>query len=715
MPRSAPGTAAIRSPSSYGPPRGWRLRIEQPPHKSVLLDDTNTCRLRFEDLLMVASQILSEWRAMDASFRTSGIRAGSLFGALVMLCTLVVVAGESPHIASAAPVGVNSPAKFNAIQPCRLLDTREAAYGGAPVNLQNVTVAVAGRCEVPAEATSASITVTVTDTVGPGHIRATPAGETRLETSVLNWVRSHTIIANSTIVKLGSGAVDLYVQGHTHLVVDVNGYFTSADASAEGRLVAVAPRRVLDTRVAHLGENLDANIPAYGPWAPGAANRVPLPSGVPADAVAVSINLTTTESPGSGFFTAYKPGSSTRPNASSLNTDLPGQIRAAGMIVPVTADGFMLYSHAGGHVIIDINGYFTGPSADTASTGLFVSHNPTRVLDTRSGEPIYSGGSIRVDTTDLTGDVMATVTNVTMTETVGAGFVTAFPARNTLPVVSSLNTDAERATIANMAVVSTSNLGINYFAMRMTHLVVDVSGYFTGSPFASDNQFVEQNTRPRFTETRLIGHSVNGQPITAYRMGTPGGKTVVAIAAIHGDEWGSQAVTQYLLDSATIPDGLDVWVIPSANPDGRSSDRRTNANLVDLNRNFATGNWAYAGRGTEKYSGPWAASEPETLALQHFILSVQPKVVVWWHQVGNHVDDNKSVANYSLLLRFAVLTGMAVRDTPCNPNPCRGTATAFVNQNVAGATSFVVELPFLVAPTMAQRQALALLHIGQLS
>lgn len=211
--------------------------------------------------------------------------------------------------------------------------------------------------------------------------------------------------------------------------------------------------------------------------------------------------------------------------------------------------------------------------------------------------------------------------------------------------------------------------------------------------------------------TKVIGYSVKGKPITAYRLGTPGGKPVIAIAAIHGDEQGTVLVPWELMNMS-IPEGLDVWVVLVANPDGFAVNRRQNENLVDLNRNFDNTDWRRRGRGTEKWSGEYAASEPETVALQEFILEIQPKVVVWWHQVNRMVDNNPGVANRSLLKLYSQLTGWPIRTANCAPMPCRGTATGFVNSHVQGSTSFVVELPSRVTTEMARSHAEAFLWVS---
>ena len=71
------------------------------------------------------------------------------------------------------------------------------------------------------------------------------------------------------------------------------------------------------------------------------------PAGVPADAVAVVVNITATET-GVGFWTAFPLGQS-RPNASNLNIDTPGQTRAGQAIVLLSGmPAFNVFSMGGG-------------------------------------------------------------------------------------------------------------------------------------------------------------------------------------------------------------------------------------------------------------------------------------------------------------------------------------------------------------------------------
>ncbi|MEP7115578.1 MAG: M14 family zinc carboxypeptidase [Ilumatobacteraceae bacterium] len=215
---------------------------------------------------------------------------------------------------------------------------------------------------------------------------------------------------------------------------------------------------------------------------------------------------------------------------------------------------------------------------------------------------------------------------------------------------------------------------------------------------------------PAITEERVIGQSVQGRDITAYRIGDPKGRPVLLIGVIHGDEAKGYGITQ-LIRTMSTPPGIDLWIIDSINPDGQAADSRYNANGVDLNRNVSY-NWTYIPKvGADgEYSGEAAADQPETQALESFVREIKPSITVFWHQDADRVSPGG--ANRDIPLRFAELVGLSAASTPCTGG-CTGTFTQYINHTIKGGTAFIVELPGNdeVTPAMVKLHAESILKV----
>lgn len=216
--------------------------------------------------------------------------------------------------------------------------------------------------------------------------------------------------------------------------------------------------------------------------------------------------------------------------------------------------------------------------------------------------------------------------------------------------------------------------------------------------------------RPAVLETRVIGQSVEGRDITAYRLGTPGSRPVLLVGVIHGDEAKGLGITQ-LIRTLPTPPGIDLWIIDAINPDGLAAGTRYNANGVDLNRNVSY-KWSYIPPTTAdgEYSGEAPADQPETKALEAFIAEIQPKITMFWHQDANRVSPGG--ARPEIPTKFAEIVGLTTASTPCTAG-CTGTATQYINHAVKGGTAFIVELPGndAVTPAMVTLQAEATLAV----
>jgi protein MpaA len=182
------------------------------------------------------------------------------------------------------------------------------------------------------------------------------------------------------------------------------------------------------------------------------------------------------------------------------------------------------------------------------------------------------------------------------------------------------------------------------------------------------------------TTREVVGQSVEGRPIVAIHRARPGAtRVVLVIGCIHGNEQAGMRVVRRLRDRAHLPADLDLWLVPTVNPDGVAADRRTNAHGVDLNRNF-TYHWRPSSHGLT-WSGPAPLSEPESVALQALQERLNPVLTVVFHQPLFGVGStDKSMATVRALARGMRLP---VTDLNCS-SVCYGTFTSWINAKTAG-------------------------------
>lgn len=398
---------------------------------------------------------------------------------LVAVLGGLLVSTARPGVAVASSSA--APSRYVAVGPARLADTRNPAAGGfTRLDATTIRVQVTGRHGIPAGATAAALTVTATDPRTAGFVTVYPAGTERQLTANVTFNGPGEIVANGAIVALGTGgAVDIFVSGGPQIVVDVSGAFLPSSGSSAGRFEALdgGARRVLDTR--EVGGALGA----------GGTRRVGRPDFVPADAMAVVVNIAIDQSGGAGFVTAW-PAGAAKPTTSVLNTERPMQTRSAMSIIPVTAAGFDVFSMSGGHIIVDVAGYFTGGSAPSSSNGLFVPVTPTRVLDTREASPLGNGVQLQAGwTVEMPVSVSgsALVYNLTTVDALRPGYTTAYPAGGNRSATANVNAIGPGTAVANLAVTELSTRGIALFSMGGEHLVADMTGFFTGTPVGAPN------------------------------------------------------------------------------------------------------------------------------------------------------------------------------------------------------------------------------------
>lgn len=135
---------------------------------------------------------------------------------------------------------------------------------------------------------------------------------------------------------------------------------------------------------------------------------------------------------------------------------------------------------------------------------------------------------------------------------------------------------------------------------------------------------------------KTLGYSVRHRAITAYHLGdTTSRRTAVILGQMHGDEHAGVTLANSLIRGTVSVEGINLWVIPTMNPDGDAAHTRQNAHHVDLNRNWPDHWTRLTG---QYYSGPEALSEPETRAMYSFLKALRPHYIVSLHQPLKGVD-----------------------------------------------------------------------------
>lgn len=364
--------------------------------------------------------------------------------------------------------------RFTPVTPVRLLDTR--ALGRRVAAGSFVTVPLTG---VPLDATAVVLNVTAVQPDAAGWLTVYPGPGAAPNASNVNAVPG-VDQPNLVTVRLGASR-DLRVAAgsmSSHVLADLAGYYSPGGATG---YVPLAPQRVLDLR--------EANGPTAGRRL-GAQQVVDVQvrgrAGVPADALAVVLNVTGVAPTSSTFVTAYpRPVDGAKgPVVSNLNL-YPGRDQPNLVTVPIGPTGAVRFANAVGstYLLADVQGYYSAMGDHG-----FVPLAPTRVADTRSGlglpGPLTPGTTHQLQITGRAGvgaDARAAVLNVTGVRPDQRTYVQAFPfvAGGAVPEVSTLNLvpGRDEANLAVLTLGSTGAVGV-YTPNARLHSVVDVAGYF---------------------------------------------------------------------------------------------------------------------------------------------------------------------------------------------------------------------------------------------
>jgi len=364
---------------------------------------------------------------------------------------------------------------FQPVEPTRLLDSRTATGGwngtleaGTPRDLT-----VAGANGVPADATAVVLNLTVTDVTEMTYLAAWPKGLTPPVASTLNADPGDTI-ANLATLQVGvDGSIVLNTaEGSINVVADLLGFYVPGDA---GDLFhPIEPTRVLDSRTATGGWN--------SPLVVGAPRDLTLAGvgGVPADASAVTMSVTVTDTTEGTYLRVQPAGTTT--DSSNVNIEA-GQTITNLVTTEIGAGGALTFTNNLGsiEVVVDVVGYYD----NAASGSRFIPVAPTRLLDTRTGNGGYTtpfdAGTIRTVGTAAPGSAVTGIAaNLTVTDTTTMSLLTLYPGAPRPETSTILFDPGQTIAVGAVTGVAANGTVSIYNQLGSANVILDANGYFIG-------------------------------------------------------------------------------------------------------------------------------------------------------------------------------------------------------------------------------------------
>jgi RHS repeat-associated protein len=430
-----------------------------------------------------------------------GIRWRSLLAALISGVLVLSILEAPPAGAVTAPAA----GEYVPVTQARIVDTRSGL--GLPSLLSSgVTQSfqVTGVGGVPSGGVSAVVlTLTGVSPSTSSYVQVWAQGTAQPSNTTELFLNPGKTTANTAITKVGAtGQVSVRMgstgsTGTTHLLVDVQGYYTNSSATTTGTtFTALTPAVIYNTmsgvggRSTPLGPGQTATVPVLGQ------------RGVPSSGVAaVAVNVTSANATANTYLEVWS-GATARPSASNVNVTA-GQPAAALVQTAVASDGTIsVYNSAGStDVLIVVEGYYLSTSGDAAS--FFVPVTQTKILDTRSG--LNTGGkttpaqlgtvlSVPLRGVSVSGTVVvpastqvsAVVLTVMAVNPTLGGYLAVYPEGEANPHTSVVNFSSSDVAMAGLVVAKVGSDGrASLYVHANAHVVVEVQGYFTAAPPAA--------------------------------------------------------------------------------------------------------------------------------------------------------------------------------------------------------------------------------------
>ena len=385
-----------------------------------------------------------------------------------------------------APAGAS---RYAAVAPKRFYDSGASladCAGSVPAG--TVAINAPGADVVGPDASALVVNVAVSEAAGPGQVRIWSAsgGAVAPEAPVVTLTGTCDAAVKLTVVPIPpGGSLHVATTVAMRVALDVIGVLRPAPHGATaGRLVAVAPTRILDS---------GASIGATGPLPPDAqveltvAGTAGVPLGVAGAAV---LQLAATDGKPPGIVTAWAAGVDPPPNA-LLAIPGAGWVASNLAIVPMSAQGkITVRTSAEANLVADIVGFITSDSAPEVTTGLIIPSAPTRLLDTRASggggtlEPGFRRDVSITGAPDGVGSVLVATDAMNPTD---AGAITAYAAGTPRPGTVTVPVQGAGLDSVSPALMRLGENGSVSLATEVsTDLAVDRLAWILGTPVPPD-------------------------------------------------------------------------------------------------------------------------------------------------------------------------------------------------------------------------------------
>ena len=196
--------------------------------------------------------------------------------------------------------------------------------------------------------------------------------------------------------------------------------------------------------------------------------------GVPADAIAVVLNVAAAQPDGAGFLDRV---SMWRDCADRSNVNyLGGQTVANSVTTQIGPDGKVcIFAQTTTHIVVDVSGVYA-PSGTSLQQILI----PQRIRDTRESAKVEGGQVFEVQITgqaNVPANATAALLNLTVTDADADGYLTVYPCGLTPPMASNVNYGPGR-TIANAVAATIGADGkVCIYLQSTAHVLIDLGGY----------------------------------------------------------------------------------------------------------------------------------------------------------------------------------------------------------------------------------------------